>query len=347
MLQLSKEPLHSRAWVMQESILSPRRLDFGSTQLHWSCRSTNFSEGMPDEAELIDPLYVGAKNLFQIPFKEYKAYPDLKSSGVYSTPMSWWYGALESYFQRGITKQEDLLPAIGAVAKEISERSGYHYKAGLWLEDLPRGLLWQRRNSTDKSLETFAPSWSWASTSHPNNSRSFFLDVYRPEFRVKVLEADATNKHNNPFGKVISASLKLQGHTRPLGYWHSNSRPIYNENPDMYLFNQWLLPWSVNTNQYPALGRVLCTLDERSECENCHSELVHRGVICIQVAKFGHLGPDPKFWHLVNDEVTTVYALMLEPTGRAVNEYKRIGIAEIPEDDGMADDWEVKVVTIV
>lgn len=38
---------------------------------------------------------------------------------------------------------------------------------------------------------------------------------------------------------------------------------------------------------------------------------------------------------------------MLEPTGRQLNEYRRIGIAEIPEDDNMAEGWSIKTVTVV
>jgi hypothetical protein len=37
---------------------------------------------------------------------------------------------------------------------------------------------------------------------------------------------------------------------------------------------------------------------------------------------------------------------MLEPTGNQPECYRRIGIVEIPEEDGIAEGWYTKVVTI-
>ncbi|KAH8661563.1 heterokaryon incompatibility protein-domain-containing protein [Tricladium varicosporioides] len=42
----------------------------------------------------------------------------------------------------------------------------------------------------------------------------------------------------------------------------------------------------------------------------------------------------------------TIYALILEPGGSR-NTYRRIGVAQIPEDDGMAEGWEIKNLTII
>jgi len=76
-----------------------------------------------------------------------------------------------------------------------------------------------------------------------------------------------------------------------------------------------------------------------------HSGLIQRKVICLQIAKFGHHSQ----WSTIKtgEEIATVFALILEPTGRGVDEYKRIGLAEIPEENGMAEGWDRRVVTIV
>ena len=75
-----------------------------------------------------------------------------------------------------------------------------------------------------------------------------------------------------------------------------------------------------------------------------HSGLIQRKVICLQIAKFGHR----RLYFIETDEkIATVFGLILEPTGRGVDEYKRIGIAEIPEENGMAEGWDRRVVTIV
>jgi hypothetical protein len=51
----------------------------------------------------------------------------------------------------------------------------------------------------------------------------------------------------------------------------------------------------------------------------------------MQIAKFKH----PADW-FTRENVTTVYGLLLEPTNRTADEYRRIGIAEIPQKYGMA-----------
>ena len=40
-----EEPIHSRAWTLQEHLLSNRILIFGSRQLRWICRTTNDCDG--------------------------------------------------------------------------------------------------------------------------------------------------------------------------------------------------------------------------------------------------------------------------------------------------------------
>lgn len=341
---LQLEPLHKRAWVLQESILSPRRVDFASCQIHWNCRTSILSEGWPDESrEYISTLASGME-LFQMPIGKLESNPALERIGTYRKPMSWWYKTLNSYCTRSITIHEDLLPAIAGVAKKIEERTGYLYRAGLWLEDFHRGLLWQSNGTILRPTLTSAPSWTWASTNLPwlHGWRHLFLDVYKPDFRVEILHISVTTPRNDPFAQVASSSLKLYGHWRSLDFWKGDLIPVYNKTARMRLFNRWLSPVELGNYEVAPLGRVLCTMDVRSDTETCHSELVRQNVICMQIAKFEHREP----W-FDREGFATVYALILEPTGRRADEYKRVGIAEIPEDDGMADGWDTRVIDVV
>lgn len=64
-----------------------------------------------------------------------------------------------------LTVAEDILPAISGIARDFADRKGWSYRAGLWLEDIRRDLLW-RADSVDKSAANrvfLAPSSSWAS----------------------------------------------------------------------------------------------------------------------------------------------------------------------------------------
>jgi hypothetical protein len=64
------------------------------------------------------------------------------------------------------------------------------------------------------------------------------------------------------------------------------------------------------------------------------------GNIYLQIAKWGFAGAtDP--------HDSELFALILEPTG-GIGEYRRIGIARIPEEDGIAEiGWEIRTVRIV
>ena len=354
---LYDQPLHSWAWVLQESILSPRRLDYASEQIHWTCRTSTFSEGLPHLDDEIDHLVTGGRNLFRIPVKKYDAYPDMEFPGL-QTPMGWWYATLSWYQRRNISVHNDLLPAIAGAAKIIGQCSGYHYKAGLWLEDIHRGLLWISFDSTTRPHGTSASTWSWASTNFPwHGTPRLYLQTYRPGYRAKILQVDVETSGNSPFSEVLSASLKLQSHCLP--FTSISNNPTFNRGFEMSILNRFRgAEYLRQDTQVVSPGRMLCTLDERPPhsvtSEACCADLVRRGVICIQIARFGH---ETEKWPLEafqgyteefgREKLATVFSLMLEPTGRAEDEYKRIGIAEIHEDDIKAGEWDERVVTIV
>ncbi|CZR60249.1 uncharacterized protein PAC_10145 [Phialocephala subalpina] len=348
------EPLHKRAWVMQESILSSRRVDIGSSEVKWFCRSCTKREGFPGSEDgrgsgVPSHLRAG-KNLLTVPLCKVPLDPttngiELDGSGA----LSWWYSSLyRRYVRRGITMHKDILPAIAGIAEKVAERTAYQYKAGLWLEDIHRGLLWQAIWSVSRSSETACPSWSWASMNLPwNGVRQLYLDTYEPGPRATILDVNVVNTAGNPFGEVISASLTMRGHYHALGHWMDERLPVYNTE---CLFNDMKLAHrGTNPREYVDCatappGRVICTLDERpTDVHEAHKRMKQRDVICMQIGKFGQYksrGARQKLGE-------TIYALLLESAGQESGEYIRIGIAEIPEEDGMADGWDLKTVTVV
>lgn len=95
------------------------------------------------------------------------------------SPYDSWKRIVESFTARDITYPSDRLPALEGIAADFSSRlnnsdmtishdnirGSYYY--GLWLDDLPRELLWKLRialpTPPDTSNAFHAPSWSWAS----------------------------------------------------------------------------------------------------------------------------------------------------------------------------------------
>jgi hypothetical protein len=80
---------------------------------------------------------------------------------------------MEDYCERSLTCSQDILPAIGGIARVISEKYQLSYINGIWKEDLSMGLLWYvGRNTTRAEVppsyptavdKPDAPSWTWIS----------------------------------------------------------------------------------------------------------------------------------------------------------------------------------------
>lgn len=214
-------PLNTRAWTLQERILAPRILHYARDQIHWECREMIVSEAeAPPFGELIDTSaedsfhtgWLGRISKDLLPPDGDAKEPGIEESsrGEYET----WYGMIQVYTQRDLTKDEDKLPALSGIAHAYSQRHLSNYVAGLWLGDIARGLLWFRR--TSESLQPpssyRAPSWSWASV---EGSVDFFsisagtimedsIEIYNFTSRIELQGHDV-------FGKVKWGELTLWG----------------------------------------------------------------------------------------------------------------------------------------
>ncbi|RSL51357.1 hypothetical protein CEP54_011458 [Fusarium duplospermum] len=132
---------HSRAWVYQERVAAQRLLLFGRSGL-----SAQFQK---DPSSMIR-VHQGEGNL------NYKG----------------WFRILSEFSTTRLTCQTDRLPAVSGLAKRFQEVFQDEYLAGLWRNDLCRGLFWQSdvadcsRQELLASLVSpdpyIAPSWSWA-----------------------------------------------------------------------------------------------------------------------------------------------------------------------------------------
>jgi hypothetical protein len=277
---------------------------------------------------------VPGEDLFKMPLGKVKPQIVLRNVYPLPDPVTWWYVALWKYFERRITFQDDLLPAIAGLAEKVAERTGYHNDCGLWREDIHRGLLWQRSVSAKRSSGTSSPSWSWASMEAKGGPRHISLDQYEPGFRAEILDLNIVNIGGNCFTPVLSTSLKFKGQFRHLGYWEGSNRPIYNErSEDVNLNDRWKPNYPHPGWSLPEAGWLLCTLGEKADIgDDCRLEMVGKGVICLQVTKFSHHN-----YNGMEEGHATVFGLMLEPTGKQSECYRRIGIVEIPEQDGIAE----------
>lgn len=125
----------SRAWTLQEWFLSPRVLHIHGMTV-WDCFGSRGNE--------LEDRFISRS---AIP----RAFPEA------------WHLIVNNFTSRAITMDKDRLPALAGLAERVQAQTGYVYLAGLWLEELPKTLLWSTKNGPMRKPLTYrAPTWSWA-----------------------------------------------------------------------------------------------------------------------------------------------------------------------------------------
>jgi hypothetical protein len=158
--------LNTRAWTLQERLLSTRVLHFSKDEILWECSSCSGKESSTlQQRGKIDPSTVIVSEGGD--FKRTLSLLSGKTDSAKSDAMTTWYRLVTQYSRRALTEPNDKLPAIAGIAAAMQKISQYTYIAGIWKEDL-RGLLWTKafRNPLGPSPYR-APSWSWASSISP------------------------------------------------------------------------------------------------------------------------------------------------------------------------------------
>ncbi|TRX91218.1 hypothetical protein FHL15_007823 [Xylaria flabelliformis] len=222
-------PLMSRAWTLQERLLSGRILHITAAELIWECtttlccecgtisRESTYLSGNPSPKIAYDiamqNIIEEGRNALHV-----KAQQQPKQSNEEPlTPKTTreWTLLIGGYSNRALTYENDKLPAISALARRFSLTDELPiprtYLAGLWLEDLPWLLCWrvfQRR--FEKRSETYcAPTWSWASISTPV---IWDKEIFEAKACIEVLDAGAAPfGQANVFGRVKGAYAVLRG----------------------------------------------------------------------------------------------------------------------------------------
>lgn len=235
------EPLVRRAWVVQEVVLAPRTVYFGTSNVYFDCQSHAANSSLPDLVDLSDLLR--AQDLRQTSFSERPvpskqlfgkvlAEPELPACNtiqkymehLISTPavldfIHMYASLVEQYTKCCLTFEEDKLVAINGIVQKLRLATGLTPLAGLWKELLPLFLLWRpyKQGDTCRGRSYVAPSWSWASLHGPVN---IDIDYHlRDPSCIKTMEilTDVVDTHLEDLqsnGHIRGGWLRLQGPMR-------------------------------------------------------------------------------------------------------------------------------------
>lgn len=213
-LEFSKAALNKRGWTLQEYVLSPRIIHFGTKGVFYTCReiqvSEEFPSGMPDgyldsKTSYLEEFLVGSNNN--------------KAKGVLS-----WNSLVENYTSRQLTNGGDKLVAIAGLARRVNLGIDDEYCAGLWRRSLPSGLLWEPSfDGCTRPTNYRAPSWSWASV-----GGRIFLAYGPPAEKewesselVTVVDANILSSIGDIYTQVTEAYICLE--VRLLSCWHDKN----------------------------------------------------------------------------------------------------------------------------
>ena len=289
----------TRGWVLQERVLSRRKLYFGDSMIHVQDGDTVYSEnGFLDscQTELVLSLGKSGRILTLTPsnngtrgIRKNEAYEIWHSIVTETTGLKW-------------TNAPDLIPGLSGLASIIQETTGDKYVAGHWVGDLACSLIWNTTSNPyySKNLRELtqllqqgnaqnAPSWSWASrqdfhgfyvTVDRNNWATFCRRRTHLRLDVQLIDACAFVDGLNPFGKLNNTPSFLLLSGRMLHF-----------NPD-FCSQKWEDPYRFITYVWlytAAPGMTLCI-----GCDWGHShkrENIARSLkgLGIQPNELGHL----------------------------------------------------------
>lgn len=201
----SSEPLNQRGWALQERLLSPRVLTFGSIQMYWQCQTALCREG--GTAEEFEPC-----NMWRLSDDFFQR----NANGGIPTGVDQiydrWYDIIEDYSTRQLTLRTDMLPALSGIATRFASMLNDSYCAGLWRNDLLNGLAWMAVGDKTRPSAYRAPSWSWASF----DDGAIYLKRLTAKTDLvqltKVVSSDIQPLHPTaPFGEVQAGTIELRG----------------------------------------------------------------------------------------------------------------------------------------
>ncbi|KAF7898982.1 uncharacterized protein EAF01_008195 [Botrytis porri] len=182
----------TRAWTLQERVLSPRILHFTCGRMYFECAKGFFMETNPEQ-ELTENDLAGLRVEAGFIKARRLGHPSALDSKdlSFEALVRLYYNLVDQYCQRNLSYSSDKAAAFAACSALFQKRLGFHTNIfGTFLEDLPRCLMWVPLGNS--SLDSSWPSWSWCSHQH----LSFYQGIFHME-SSEVLHTDQELSHQS------------------------------------------------------------------------------------------------------------------------------------------------------
>lgn len=209
-------PISSRAWTLQERVLSKRIIHYEAEEMRFECRK-------------------GAKcecSDYQMPIRSRIT----RSTGPLQ-PSTWpsdlderlriWFDLVEEYSNRNLSFGADKLPAFYGIAQRL-QTGGFgfgKYAAGLWEGAMLVCLLWTTAyqlgsdeyptGQKDRPSTFRAPTWSWASI----DAQTWYQDDHLHLMKTATRRCEVYDYHIIPSGNagaVKAAQLRIRSFVIPV-----------------------------------------------------------------------------------------------------------------------------------
>lgn len=159
---IAYESLSSRAWTLQERLLSPRVLHFERQQMYWECKKCFMSEDGtrfdPATFSLDTIIKAQAVNPYDNIQTTYRSFvPEAPSVAGGQGRFKGWFKVVSDYSKRRLTYLDDKLPALSGLANIIASSTRDTYLCGLWQRHIYQDLYWKMNRS--EMVETEIALW--------------------------------------------------------------------------------------------------------------------------------------------------------------------------------------------
>ncbi|KAH7258565.1 heterokaryon incompatibility protein-domain-containing protein [Fusarium solani] len=212
-----------------------------------------------------------------------------------------WFRIVAGFSDTHLTCQTDRLPAISGLAKLHQDVLQDEYLAGLWRNDLYKGLFWQSefsnrpRQELTASLESpdpyIAPSWSWARQDYPVSvclAQTLDLrqefEVLQQEFTLLDVEMDLVG--SNPYGQLRSGKLTLRSRASEIpSSWDFVDELDFLDDEERIQLRpdwNWFIEGKGNTEGLTLFLLGSCIMKRRQPCY-CHELGVNEGNLSDEI----------------------------------------------------------------